>query len=126
MKGSKDGDKKILVVDDQPFICDLFSKVLQSCADVITSQQMEDAKDLISKNEFNLAIIDVALTEKQGDEGFELLKYVRATSPKTKVIIMTGVDTDEMRAKSFALGADYFLSKPLSIKRLLAEIRPYL
>jgi len=117
---------KILVVDDQPFVCDLFSKVLSEFATVITSNSLEHAQNVLSKHRFDLVISDLSLTEDVGREGFELLEHVRTTSPNTKVIIMTGVDTDNTRAEALKLGAVHFLNKPFSVNRLSAEVRPYL
>jgi DNA-binding NtrC family response regulator len=116
---------KILVVDDQPFVCDLFSKVLARFAAVITSSSLEDAQNVISEHKLDLVISDLSLTENVGREGFALLEYVRATSPNTKVIIMTGVGTDNTRDEALKLGAAHFLQKPFSLRHLLSEIRPF-
>ncbi len=117
--------RKILVVDDQPFVCDLFSKLLSKFATVMASSSLEDAKNAISQHEFDLIISDLSLTENIGKEGFALLEYVRAASPNTKVIIMTGVGTDSTRDEAFRLGAVHFLRKPFSFRTLLAEICPH-
>jgi DNA-binding NtrC family response regulator len=116
---------KILVVDDQPFVCDLFSKVLARFAAVITSSSLEDAQNVISEHKLDLVISDLSLTENVGREGFALLEYVRATSPNTKVIIMSGVGTDNTRDEALKLGAAHFLQKPFSLRHLLSEIRPF-
>ncbi len=118
--------RKILVVDDQPFVCDLFSKVLSRFAIVITSNSLQTAQNVLSEHKFDLVITDLSLTEDAGREGFELLEYVRTTSPNTNVIIMTGVNTDSARDEALRLGAVHFLSKPFSLNRLSAEVRPYL
>ncbi len=118
--------QKVLIVDDQPFVCDLFLKILAKCATVITSDSLKDAQNLLSEHKFDLVISDLSLTEDVGREGFELLEYVRTTSPNTKVIIMTGVGTDETREEAFKLGAVHFLHKPFSLRNLLAELRPFL
>jgi len=117
---------KILVVDDQPFVCDLFSKVFAKFATVITSSSLEDAQNAICQHKFELVISDLSLTENVGREGFALLEYVRATSPNTKVIIMTGVGKDDTRDEALKLGAVHFLQKPFSLRHLLSEIRPFL
>ncbi len=118
--------RKILIVDDQPFICDLFSKVLANSATVITSSSLEEAQNILSAHEFDLVISDLSLTEDAGREGFTLLEHIRATCPDTKVIIMTGVGTDHTKDEALKLGAVHFLKKPFSLQNLLSEIRPFL
>lgn len=116
---------RILVVDDQPFVCDLFLKVLSKFATVITSGSLEEAQKALSECKFDLVISDLSLTDNTGREGFELLEYVRNTSPDTKVIIMTGVGSNNTRDEALRLGAVHFLQKPFSLRHLLSEIRPY-
>jgi len=118
--------QKILIVDDQPFICDLFSKVLANSANVTTSSSLEEAQNVLSEHRFDLVISDLSLTEDAGREGFTLLEHVRTTCPDTKVIIMTGVGTDNTRDEALRLGAVHFLKKPFSLRNLLTEIRPFL
>ena len=117
--------RKILIVDDQPFICDLFSKVLANSATVLTSSSLEEAQNVLSAHRFDLVISDLSLTEDSGREGFILLEHVRTTCPDTKVIIMTGVGTVDTRDEALRLGAVHFLKKPFSCN-LLTEIRPFL
>ena len=117
---------KILVVDDQPFVRDLFSRILAKNATVITSDSLENAQNLLSEHRFDLIISDLSLTEEAGREGFTLLEHVRATCPDTKVIIMTGVGTDNTKDEALRLGAVHFLKKPFSLRNLLTEIRPFL
>ncbi len=116
---------KILIVDDQPFVCDLFAKLLSKLATVMTSGTLEEAQRLISEHKPDLVISDLSLTESIGREGFALLEYVRATSPHTKVIIMTGVGRDDTKEEALKLGAVHFLRKPFSLSDLLSEIQPY-
>ncbi len=118
--------RKILIVDDQPFICDLFSKVLSDSATVITSCSLEEAQNVLSQQRFELVISDLSLTEDTGREGFTLLEHIRATFPDTKVIIMTGVGEDNTKNEALRLGAVHFLKKPFSLRNLLTEIRPFL
>jgi DNA-binding NtrC family response regulator len=117
---------RILVVDDQPFICDLFSKVLANSATVITSRSLEEAQKVLSEHRFELVISDLSLNEDIGREGFTLLKHVRTTCPDTKVIIMTGVGADNTKDEALRLGAVYFLKKPFSLRNLLTELRPFI
>ena len=118
--------RKILIVDDQPFICDLFSKVLAKSATVLTSSSLEEAQNVLSAHRFDLVIADLSLTEDSGREGFTLLEHVRTTCPDTKVIIMTGVGSENTKDEALRLGAVHFLKKPFSLRNLLTEIRPFL
>jgi DNA-binding NarL/FixJ family response regulator len=59
----------------------------------------------------DLVLLDIVMP---GGSGFEVLKYVRATSElsKTRVIIFTGHDNPAFKAEAQRLGANWFLLKP--------------
>jgi DNA-binding NtrC family response regulator len=114
---------KILLVDDQSTILESLSYMLRKVATVVLSQSLSEATNALSKENFDLVISDLRLTGTEGKEGIDLLRHVRAISPRTKVIIMTGFSNDEVRREAFELGAMHFYEKPLDISHLLSQVK---
>ena len=113
--------EKILIVDDQPAICEFLSSLLSFDAMVKTSGSLEDAKLALSQHKFGLVISDLSLKGRSGREGFELLSYIRSNSPRTKVIIMS-LRSHEIKEEALKLGAAQFLEKPLDVSHFLSKV----
>jgi len=116
--------KKILVVDDEPevveFIKDLladqFSHQLQSAYDGFTAGRLVQvfAPDLV--------ILDLLLP---GVDGFQVCKMIREDPEmsRTKILAVTGYDSEDIRQKIIDSGADDYLGKPLEFQTTLDMIR---
>ena len=114
--------EKILIVDDQPIICELLSSLFSSDAMVKTSENLEDAMAALCQQDFSLVISDLSLKGRNGREGFAILNYIRSKSPNTKVIIMTGVSTADTKQEALTLGAAHFLAKPFDVSHFLSIV----
>ena len=117
---------KILIVDDQPAICQFLSTLFSSHAMVKTSESLEDAMLALSQDNFSLVISDLSLKGRNGKEGFELLSYIRSKRLSTDVIIMTGLGTEEIKKDALRLGATHFFEKPFDIRHLLSKVNTIL
>ncbi len=113
----------ILIVDDQSVICEYLAGLFSPEVSVTTAGTLEDALTALSHHNFALVISDLSLKGREGREGFEILSHVRVTSPGTKVMIMTGTATDDVKAEALKLGATHFLRKPLDIPYLVTIVR---
>jgi len=71
----------------------------------------------------DLILLDLVLP---GRDGLEILREVRATRPTLPVIILTARGAEEERVRGLRLGADDYVSKPFSIKELLARVEAVL
>jgi len=115
--------KKIAVVDDEPsipeFIRDLlegrFPHELQIAADGFS------AGKLIQAFEPDLVILDLMLP---GIDGFQVCKQIRTdpTTSSTKILVITGYDTPEIRERVRNVGADDYMPKPLDLELTLDKI----
>jgi len=114
---------KILIVDDQCSIRELLSHLFKRVATVITSGSLEGARMALSDHKFDLVISDLRLSRADGQEGLELLSYVRTTSPDTKVIIISGYGTDAIKDEAQRLGAMDFIEKPINISHLFSKVQ---
>lgn len=78
----------------------------------------EEAGQLIQKEEWDLAILDVILP---GTSGLDLCQYIREHTT-TPVVLLSRMGQDEMVARGLDLGADDYLVKPVSLRVLLAHL----
>lgn len=83
----------------------------------------EQAKSMVSKHDYDAAIIDI---DVPGEDGFEVLRHLRALRPQLPILIFATGARPGQRAMALDLGADDFLPKPLVFSELLARVRALL
>lgn len=112
----------ILFVDDELLIRESLSLYFRKKGfDVTTTATALEARELISRVRFDLAILDVNLA---GESGFDLLGLIKSLYPNLPIIIFTGLDVDEeLVKKAYAGRADGFMHKSDSLDNLFAEVR---
>ena len=119
---SDPGPSRILVVDDEPHIRRVLSAVFGSEGyDVETAVDGVACMETLKSSTVDLIILDLMLP---GASGLEILSKIR-TSPEhrdTPVVILTAKGQDTDREAALAGGANDFLTKPFSPKKLLARI----
>jgi signal transduction histidine kinase/ActR/RegA family two-component response regulator len=103
---------RILVVDDEPGICDLLSYELSSQGyDVLTASNGEEALELVKKDRFNVIVSDMKMPKM---DGLETLDAVKKVDPDVEVIMATGYGTIETAVTAMKSGAYDFIQKPFS------------
>lgn len=106
----------ILVIDDEPEIRSLLSRFLgKKGYDVLSAGTLTEGRKLFNSSIPFLIFLDVNLPD---GNGLSELKYIHSTKRKSKVIMMSAFDYQEMRTEALAFGALDFLSKPFNIARL--------
>ena len=106
--------KKVLVLDDEPDICDVLREVLEMEGfDVSTATHSERAMELARANPFDIAVLDVIL--KNDINGVEVFKKLKSFSPDTKTVIMTAFSVQSLLDEAISEGAVATLRKPLSL-----------
>jgi len=116
---------RILVVDDEPDICEILQFNLENEGyevDVAYSAEEAMKKEL---TQYHLLLLDVMMGEISG---FKMASLVRKNS-KTKdipIIFLTAKTTENDTLTGFTLGADDYISKPFSIKQVLARVKAVL
>lgn len=112
--------KKILVVDDEPTILELIEYNLESNDyQVSTANEGQMALDKANTGKFDLILLDQMLPKLSG---IEVLKKMRKAGNLTPVIFLTAVDSEDNKIEGLISGADDYITKPFSIKELLARI----
>ena len=115
--------RNILLVEDEGEICLLLTMALQERnVNIQHVNSLRDAHSFLQKKHPSVVLLDNRLPD---GFGFDLITYIKATCPGTKVIMMSGVDKG---AADFALetGADAFLPKPFKKAALMASIESVL
>jgi DNA-binding NtrC family response regulator len=111
--------QRILIVDDEKAILLAFKKLLKSPnIDVDTAETIADTEELLKKNIYNAAIVDLRLTGVDGEEGLKIMKHIKEFYPQTNVILVTGYGSSTVMEKAQALGAAFYFEKPVSIEIL--------
>ena len=112
---------RLLVVDDEPEICD-FLKTFFEDRDFQVETAGSGEAALKSAETFRPQVI--LLDIKMGDvDGLEVLKKVKQANPKVKVIMVTALETTDKIETAMRLGADNYITKPLSLEYLENDVR---
>lgn len=120
-----DGNRRILVVDDEETLCEALKFSLESegyKVDVAYSAEEALALDLSG---YALILLDIMMGEISGIQFARIIK----SSPLTRdipVIFCTAKDTEEDMIEGLDLGADDYIMKPYSLKAVSARIRTVL
>lgn len=112
----------ILIVDDEPAIAALISRVLTAAGytcQAVTSS--EKAADLIQQNRYDLVLLDVMMPKI---DGYDLLEYIRPTG--TPSIFVTAKDAVSERVRGLHSGADDYIVKPFAPAELTARVEAVL
>jgi len=113
-------DKKILVVDDERPIVDILKFNLQKEGySVIEAHDGEEAvKKALSMNP-DLILLDVMLPKM---DGFNVCKKIREKS-SVPILMLTAREEEVDKVLGLELGADDYITKPFSVRELMARIR---
>ncbi len=113
----------VLVIEDDPDGQELIVRMLfRANISVEVTGTAEDALMLISPEEHQVIIIDLALP---GMDGFELLEKIKQVDTYQAIpcVAITAFHTPELRQRAFKAGFDAYFPKPLDDKRFLLEMK---
>ena len=116
---------RILVVDDEEDLCEILKFNLEiEGYDVDTAFSAEDALKL-DISSYNLLLLDVMMGEISGFKLANMLRKNEKTA-KMPIIFLTAKDTENDLLTGFNLGADDYISKPFSIRQVVARVKAVL
>jgi DNA-binding NtrC family response regulator len=108
--------KKILIVDDDPKICETLSDILEEAGyEVFTACNGQNALEKIRFDSFNLVITDIKMPIM---DGMALLKEIEKSHANIEVIVITSYGNQGQQVEATRLGAYEYLSKPLNLDQL--------
>jgi len=111
--------KSILVVDDDPNICEVLATNLKAKGYVKCANTGKKAIEMSKDEHFDLALIDIRLPDM---EGIQLLSQLRGTIPKMMKIIITGYPSIDNAVEALNKGADAYIIKPLDMEKVLKTV----
>ncbi len=115
--------KRVLVVDDEPEVTfALQAFFLGKGYEMLTALEGLQAMRLLRQHPIDLVILDMKMP---GVNGVEVLKFIHAQSPPTKVVVVTAYDV-QFQELVEQLGVDGFLIKPFGIQALTSTIEEVL
>ncbi len=115
------GNPRILIIDDEAAIRESLETLLTiEGFSVVMASNGTAGMELISKNEYDLLLLDLALP---GESGIDLLPRIVETQPDLPVIMITAFGTVGNVVDAIRAGAENFVQKPWDNEKLLADIR---
>jgi len=120
---------KILVVDDEQSIVDLLEyNLLRNGYQVVVARDGRQALRLAREERPDLIVLDLMLPGLDGLEVFRELRRESATAelPDVPIIMLTARDEEVDRVVGLELGADDYVTKPFSVRELIARVKAVL
>ena len=112
---------KLLIVDDEIEICDFLKSFFEERNfDVKTASSGQAALDMTEQFKPNVLLLDIKMP---GMDGVQVLGNVKKKYPRTKVIMVTALETRDKIEECLRLGADNYITKPLSLEYLENDVR---
>lgn len=113
---------RILVVDDEEDLCEILKFNLENEGfEVDTANSAEDALKL-NLPEYQLLLLDVMMGEISGFKMANMLKKEEKTAA-IPIIFLTARDAENDMLTGFNIGADDYISKPFSIREVVARVK---
>ena len=114
--------KRILIVDDEPNIVMTLDYALQKNGfKVFIARNGFEALEIADKEIPDLVLMDVMMPDMDGYETFEKLK-TNIKLQNTKLIFLSAKDKQSDIDKGLEMGADDYITKPFSIKKVIKAI----
>jgi two-component system OmpR family response regulator len=115
---------KLLVVDDEPFLCDAVAASLRFLGfEVSTAETGTETLRLLRDGRFDLVVLDVMLPDT---DGFTVVRRLRQDGSQIPVIFLTARDTQADKVSGLTIGGDDYLTKPFGLEELAARVRTVL
>ena len=118
--------KKILIVDDEPnIVMTLEYTFKKSNYEVFIARDGQEALDILKTNFPDVIILDIMMPMV---DGFATLEQIRKDEnlKHTKVLFLSAKNKESDIEKGMALGADAYMTKPFSIKKVVEKVEELL
>lgn len=117
--------KRILVVDDEETLCDALGFNLEAEGYEVTTAYSAEEALTHNLSSFDLVMLDIMMGEISGTQLARIMKSNPATAA-IPIIFCTAKDSEEDMIKGLDLGADDYITKPYSLRTVLARVRTVL
>ena len=112
---------KILIVDDEPRMCESIRLLLSGRGyDIFTANSGKEAMELIGARQFDLALLDIVIPDM---DGHQLMDHITSASPDTLIVVITGHASLDSAVNALRRGAYDYLRKPFEYEELLKTVQ---
>jgi putative two-component system response regulator len=111
---------RILIVDDEVEITEILADLLSEDYDCHRAGSAEQALAELHRHQFELVISDITMP---GMSGLEMIPHVKALTPETVVVMISGMQTVESAIGALRLGAFDYLMKPFDLRQVEAVVK---
>jgi DNA-binding response OmpR family regulator len=112
-----------LIVDDEPLVCELIGKVLNSAGmEALALTRSTEAPGILEEGKFDVVFLDLHMAFP---DGIELARQMRSSryNRTTPIVLISDDQRPSALSVGFAAGASFFLYKPIDKDRLLKLVR---
>jgi len=117
--------KKILIVEDDVKLQKLIERFFRDSRkswEVFTATDGFQAGSLVGSEKPDVVLLDIMLPDFNG---FKVCEIIKANNKHTLVIAVTGYDSEDIKTKILAAGADDYFVKPFKFEQLIARIEAW-
>ena len=116
--------RKILIVEDNSDIANLVALHLRDFGSIVEiASDGESGLNKLMSEHYDLVVLDIMLP---GIDGLDICQRLRAQSNYTPILMLTARTGELYRVLGLEMGADDYLSKPFSVRELLARVKAIL
>lgn len=120
MFAPKNIELRILIIDDEPHLRKILTEILSRFYICVSADSAESGIAEIEKSDFAIVITDVNLP---GISGLELIPLIKAKSPQTVVLVVSGEQSLNDSVKALRNGAFDYIVKPFGLQQVEAAVR---
>lgn len=117
------GTKKILVVDDDPYILMSLEFLMKKNGfDVMVARNGTEALEILEKQIPGIVLLDIMMPDV---DGYEICRHIKRTSKlkHIKVVFMSAKSKEPDIQKGYDLGASLYITKPFSTRELIKQVK---
>ena len=112
---------KMLIVDDEQEICEFLKDFFDDKGyTVFTAPTGDEALEIVIEKQPDILLLDIMMP---GKSGLETLREAKKLQPSLKVIMVSALETTDKIEAAMKLGADNYITKPLSLDYLENDVR---
>ncbi len=113
---------KILIIDDEPVICNMLAAVLETDYEIFSADDSFEGLRIAREESPDLILLDINMPVFDGHELCSLMKADPATKP-IPLIFITALSTPEGETKGLEAGAADYITKPINPSIVLARVK---
>ena len=114
---------KILIVDDEPDICEILAFNLKNEGlEITVAHSAEEGLEVLDSS-YQLILLDVMM---EGMSGYKMAEKLRETNNYIPIVFLTAKGSENDMLTGFSVGGDDYIIKPFSIKEVIARVKAIL